>query len=249
MCLSTETYLLKAREQALLNATAKFEDDGVAAIEPAPNVDASTPPFKPLLPNVPEASTSGKTVEDDAASEASSVVSEDSDTSEPDLDAAMTELSEAIREAIDESKESSPQIAGAIPKAKSPSPPTLDGPIPDFHSADPETDLSAFAVSSASLTSIDELLGCVSLDELKLVAKDMKVHKSGTTKEAIVEALKKATKTQATLFGSPAFAPGAGGSKGRPRQLTLNFDSKGVKQGQTTLLTKKGATASLHALP
>lgn len=240
MCLPILDHLLKARQAAESKPTGT-SNAGTEGRKPGASVecgdDAPTagpsrvdhPEYKPALDETPRSN------KDHDTGAARSIRSP---SSQPELDEAMMELSKAIDEAT--AAASLPPATPVLPKSQETPPISLDAPIPDFSSDDPESDLSSFAVSSSSLTEIDELLGCVSLDELKLVAKDMKIHKPGTTKEAIVESLKKATKSQSTLFASPSIVPG-GRAGDKTRQLSLTFNAKGVKQGQTTLLAKKSA--------
>ncbi|CDR88509.1 uncharacterized protein SPSC_04336 [Sporisorium scitamineum] len=67
---------------------------------------------------------------------------------------------------------------------------------------------------------IAESLSLLTIEELKLIAKNMGIAKIGTTRAQIVAALS-ATRSQSTLFKSPTKA--SGGTNAGSKKLTLNF--------------------------
>jgi len=94
--------------------------------------------------------------------------------------------------------------------------------------------------SFASMTSdeqiflnTDDLFACMSLDELKGLAKKLKAN-FHTTKDMIIIGIKAATCKQSTLYGAPST------TKGRQRkQLSLKFSKNGLKESQLLSLNSK----------
>lgn len=86
--------------------------------------------------------------------------------------------------------------------------------------------------------SIAESLSLLTIEELKVIAKNMGIAKIGTTRAQIVSALS-ATKSQSTLFGSPTkptSKPHHGSSNGTSKQLTLNFGTSKTAKPQASRL-------------
>ncbi|PWZ00222.1 hypothetical protein BCV70DRAFT_231846 [Testicularia cyperi] len=107
-------------------------------------------------------------------------------------------------------------------------------------SAPTEAALDRFVLTERDMRGgTEESLSLLTIEELKLIAKNLGITKLGTTRAQILSTLT-ATKSQSTLFGSPTKTSGKSQSQdGSPkgaRQLTLNFGSSGKKKAQTSRL-------------
>jgi len=122
-----------------------------------------------------------------------------------------------------------------------PRPPDLISPrMSPRRSASVESEEDPELRSFASMTSdeqiflnTDDLFACMSLDELKGLAKKLKAN-FHTTKDMIIIGIKAATCKQSTLYGAPST------TKGRQRkQLSLKFSKNGLKESQILSLNSK----------
>ncbi|GAA96728.1 uncharacterized protein L969DRAFT_20070 [Mixia osmundae IAM 14324] len=94
------------------------------------------------------------------------------------------------------------------------------------------------------------LLAMLSLDELKLIAKEMRISKSGTTRDSIIKALSRSATSQTTLSFLPKRSPSLETKTSGSPQLSLKFDEKGrtLCQGEimvAKVLTRLGACIEL----
>ena len=129
--------------------------------------------------------------------------------------------------------------------------------IEDFpHTDDTQEDidtvtLGQFAEDGTSLrerSDVDELCSMVTLEELKGIAKDLKVsppkeQKKGKTtawtRSTIIECLKKHTTSQSTLFSAAAAVSSKKSSIQKQSTLSLNFGANGQKRRQSDLLVHR----------
>ncbi|SJX63533.1 uncharacterized protein SRS1_14289 [Sporisorium reilianum f. sp. reilianum] len=122
--------------------------------------------------------------------------------------------------------ESSIPTNGAVPTASKPSTETQE-PL-----------LDRFVMTHRDMKGgIAESLSLLTIDELKLIAKNMRIAKIGTTRAQIVAALS-ATKSQSMLFKSPTKNANPGS-----KQLTLNFALTKSAQPQASRLKDKLSAA------
>lgn len=125
----------------------------------------------------------------------------------------------------------------------------------DAHERDVQANLGVFAEDQTNLykrANLEELAKLVSVEELKVVAKQMnlsppKIKKNGKlvtipwTRHTITKALRSQSSGQSTLFNLASSAPTqmSGGIKQQHRSLALSFSMAGKKQSQTDLIVHK----------
>lgn len=144
-----------------------------------------------------------------AASRASSSTSEGSSSSKRDASEIIVidddeDEGEEEEEEVDEgpSDEIHHCVASTSALPSAPIDPLVDRPIPEIASDTLEFGLSRFAISERILalrSDVDELLSLLSLDELKLLGKEVRVSNKLTTRAALIDGIKRTANGQGNL--------------------------------------------------
>ena len=116
----------------------------------------------------------------------------------------------------------------------------LAGAKPEPEPKDPPLD--RFVMTDRDMNGgIAESLSLLTIEELKVIAKNMGIAKIGSTRTQIVAALS-ATRSQSTLFKSPTKFSNSS-QNGASKQLTLSFSSSKTAQAQATRLRDELSSA------